>query len=283
MVSTFISRVARVRSRPGRAALMAKFMAASSRRPCTPAWTMPWGLQAGRGRGERAVDPAEVLAVDPVVVEGRPDRADELHAAVAQPAVHVLDPTRHRPDRSAGLVTAAVAGPRRPRSDRSSRRVRSGRAVLTARSSSRRAPAPQHPTTRARPAGTVPPDLGRRATMTDAVIVDAVRTPGGKRNGKLRNWHAADLGSEPLKALVERNDLDPGPGRRRDHGLRHAGRRAVAQRRPQRRAGRRLPRVGARPPPSTASAAPPSRPCTSAPRASSPAPTTWSSAAASRS
>jgi acetyl-CoA acyltransferase len=45
--------------------------------------------------------------------------------------------------------------------------------------------------------------------MTDAVIVDAVRTPGGRRNGKLRNWHAADLGSEPLKALVERNDLDP--------------------------------------------------------------------------
>jgi acetyl-CoA acyltransferase len=45
--------------------------------------------------------------------------------------------------------------------------------------------------------------------MTEAVIVDAVRTPGGKRNGKLRNWHAADLGSEPLKALVERNDLDP--------------------------------------------------------------------------
>jgi len=44
--------------------------------------------------------------------------------------------------------------------------------------------------------------------MTDAVIIDAVRTPGGKRNGKLRNWHAADLASEPLKALVERNDLD---------------------------------------------------------------------------
>jgi acetyl-CoA acetyltransferase family protein len=44
--------------------------------------------------------------------------------------------------------------------------------------------------------------------MTDAVIIDAVRTPGGKRNGKLRNWHAADLASEPLKALVERTDLD---------------------------------------------------------------------------
>ena len=44
--------------------------------------------------------------------------------------------------------------------------------------------------------------------MTTAVIVDTVRTAGGKRNGKLRNWHSADLGSEPLKALVERNDLD---------------------------------------------------------------------------
>ena len=45
--------------------------------------------------------------------------------------------------------------------------------------------------------------------MTTAVIVDAVRTAGGKRNGKLRNWHAVDLASEPLKALVERNHLDP--------------------------------------------------------------------------
>ena len=44
--------------------------------------------------------------------------------------------------------------------------------------------------------------------MAEAVIIDAVRTPGGKRNGKLRNWHAADLASESLKALVERNDLD---------------------------------------------------------------------------
>jgi acetyl-CoA acyltransferase len=45
--------------------------------------------------------------------------------------------------------------------------------------------------------------------MTTAVIVDAVRTAGGKRNGKLRNWHAVDLASEPLRALQERNDLDP--------------------------------------------------------------------------
>jgi len=45
--------------------------------------------------------------------------------------------------------------------------------------------------------------------MTSAVIVDAVRTAGGKRNGKLRNWHPVDLAAEPLKALIERNDLDP--------------------------------------------------------------------------
>ncbi|HMD45527.1 MAG TPA: thiolase family protein [Acidimicrobiales bacterium] len=45
--------------------------------------------------------------------------------------------------------------------------------------------------------------------MATAVIVDAVRTAGGKRNGKLRNWHAVDLASEPLRALQERNDLDP--------------------------------------------------------------------------
>jgi len=45
---------------------------------------------------------------------------------------------------------------------------------------------------------------------TTAVIVDAVRTPGGRRNGKLRGWHAVDLAAEPLKALVERNNLDPG-------------------------------------------------------------------------
>jgi acetyl-CoA acyltransferase len=45
--------------------------------------------------------------------------------------------------------------------------------------------------------------------MTTAVIVDAVRTAGGKRNGKLRGWHAVDLASESLKAIAERNKLDP--------------------------------------------------------------------------
>jgi acetyl-CoA acyltransferase len=45
--------------------------------------------------------------------------------------------------------------------------------------------------------------------MATAVIVDAVRTAGGKRNGKLSGWHPADLAAETLKALVERNGLDP--------------------------------------------------------------------------
>ena len=45
--------------------------------------------------------------------------------------------------------------------------------------------------------------------MTNAVIVDAVRTAGGRRNGRLKDWHAADLAGHVLKALVERNDLDP--------------------------------------------------------------------------
>ena len=46
--------------------------------------------------------------------------------------------------------------------------------------------------------------------MPNAVIVDAVRTAGGKRFGKLSGWHPADLAAEVLKALVERNHLDPG-------------------------------------------------------------------------
>jgi acetyl-CoA acyltransferase len=45
--------------------------------------------------------------------------------------------------------------------------------------------------------------------MATAVIVDAVRTAGGKRNGKLSGWHPVDLLSEALVALAARNDLDP--------------------------------------------------------------------------
>jgi len=45
--------------------------------------------------------------------------------------------------------------------------------------------------------------------MADAVIVDAVRTPLGRRNGALKDWHPVDLAAHTLRALVERNDLDP--------------------------------------------------------------------------
>ena len=46
--------------------------------------------------------------------------------------------------------------------------------------------------------------------MRTAVIVDAVRTPAGRRNGKLKDWHATDLAAHALEALVERNNLDSG-------------------------------------------------------------------------
>jgi acetyl-CoA acyltransferase len=45
--------------------------------------------------------------------------------------------------------------------------------------------------------------------MTNAVIIDAVRTPLGKRNGQLRDWHPVDLAAETLKALVDRTGIDP--------------------------------------------------------------------------
>jgi acetyl-CoA acyltransferase len=45
--------------------------------------------------------------------------------------------------------------------------------------------------------------------MPTAVIVDAIRTPLGKRNGKLKDWHPVDLAAETLKALTERTGLDP--------------------------------------------------------------------------
>ncbi len=44
--------------------------------------------------------------------------------------------------------------------------------------------------------------------MREAVIVDAVRTPIGKRNGVFKDIHPVDLAAIPLQALVERNQLD---------------------------------------------------------------------------
>ena len=97
---------------------MAKFMAASRTREWMPAWTMPWGLQASGGGGPGGLDPAQVLAVDPVALEGGPDQADDLHAAVAQPAVHVLHPSRHGGHRSARLCPGLGRRRRPARVDR---------------------------------------------------------------------------------------------------------------------------------------------------------------------
>jgi acetyl-CoA C-acetyltransferase len=45
--------------------------------------------------------------------------------------------------------------------------------------------------------------------MSEAYIVDAVRTPVGRRGGGLAGIHPADLGAHSLAALVERTGMDP--------------------------------------------------------------------------
>lgn len=45
--------------------------------------------------------------------------------------------------------------------------------------------------------------------MAEAYIVDAVRTAGGRKDGRLSRVHPADLGAVVIDALLERNDLDP--------------------------------------------------------------------------
>ncbi len=46
------------------------------------------------------------------------------------------------------------------------------------------------------------------ATMREAVIVDAVRTPVGRRGGKLKDWHPVDLLAQTLATLVQRTGID---------------------------------------------------------------------------
>ena len=46
--------------------------------------------------------------------------------------------------------------------------------------------------------------------MAEAYIIDAIRTPVGKKKGSLAAMHPADLGGHILKALVERTKIDPG-------------------------------------------------------------------------
>ncbi|WP_433728568.1 acetyl-CoA C-acetyltransferase [Nocardia sp. CA-129566] len=47
------------------------------------------------------------------------------------------------------------------------------------------------------------------APLRDAYVIDAVRTPVGKRNGALAAVHPADLGAAALRGLLDRNPIDP--------------------------------------------------------------------------
>ena len=48
-----------------------------------------------------------------------------------------------------------------------------------------------------------------RNVISEAVIVEAVRTPVGRRNGALSEMHPADLAAEALSAVAERAGIDP--------------------------------------------------------------------------
>src|SRR3954466_4195051 len=71
--------------------------------------------------------------------------------------------------------------------------------------------------------------------MRDAVIVDAVRTPVGRRNGAYKDVHPVDLSAHVLNALVERTGIDPtvvedgvwGPGSHVGARALNVGRKAV--------------------------------------------------------
>ena len=48
------------------------------------------------------------------------------------------------------------------------------------------------------------------ASTTQAYVVDAVRTPVGKKNGSLAEVHPIDLGVHAFRAIFDRTDVDPG-------------------------------------------------------------------------
>ncbi|WP_323798440.1 acetyl-CoA C-acetyltransferase [Parasphingorhabdus sp.] len=45
--------------------------------------------------------------------------------------------------------------------------------------------------------------------MAEAYIIDAIRTPTGRKKGSLAEWHPADLGAIPIRSVVERTGIDP--------------------------------------------------------------------------
>src|SRR5699024_11092717 len=71
---------------------------------------------------------------------------------------------------------------------------------------------PRRPRRRVR---TTPTPEETRGTMTNSVtgreayVIDALRTPVGKRGGSLSGQHPADLGAHVIRAVVERTGIDP--------------------------------------------------------------------------
>jgi Thiolase, N-terminal domain len=55
----------------------------------------------------------------------------------------------------------------------------------------------------------VDPASVRSSAMTDAVILDALRTPIGRHGGVLASVRPDDLGAHVVRAAVERNGIDP--------------------------------------------------------------------------
>ena len=102
--------------------------------------------------------------------------------------------------------------------------------------------------------------------MTNVVIVDAVRTPVGRRGGGLSSVHPADLLATVQSELVARTGIDPAEIGQVVGGCAEPGRRAELQPHAGRRGGPPACRSPCRPPPSTPSAARASRPPTSPPR-----------------
>ena len=45
--------------------------------------------------------------------------------------------------------------------------------------------------------------------MGDAYIVATARTAGGRKGGRLKDWHPADLSAQVIDALLDRTGADP--------------------------------------------------------------------------
>ena len=45
--------------------------------------------------------------------------------------------------------------------------------------------------------------------MSEAYIVAAARTAGGRKGGRLAGWHPADLAASVLDSLIDRSGADP--------------------------------------------------------------------------